>query len=739
MQAFLALLGAVATASACYAAGGLLIDRLNLKLRKPERLPLAFVLGAACLHLVVFAILALHIGYWPVLAVMLLAPISLSVRTGSWGLRGEPAEPLPRSAKILSGLLFGLFTLLYFFHAWAPETSPDGSGYHLGLVSQYLRAHGFKRYINIYAALSGGVEMLFVPAFAIGKHSAAALLHYFFLLALALAMLAYGRRIGKPWAGAVGAFLVYASPVTGIDATSAYNDLAVATIVFAVFYWLEIWDEHFNAKALIPIGLLAGYAYAAKYNACVIALYAIGFVFWRSLKAGRGILLRRILTLSAFAAVMVAPWMLKDWITFHNPIAPFGNRIFRNPYFTVAFEQQYFAYLHRYDLPNLWALPLEATVRGQATSGLVGPVFLAAPLALLGLRFRAGRRLLAAGALVGATYFANVGTRFLIPALPFLALVMAIPLPAAPGFAAAVMAIHALLSWPSIIPRYSAPYPWRLQPVILYKQALRIIPQDRYLREAFPPYSVARMVEFYVPKGERVLSMGSGVAEAYTSREILEGYESAFNATLVDFVNVGWLDNFQPRVSEQFEFPTKALRRIRVIQKDTGRPAEQWSVHELRFFKEGVELPRSPDWRLSAWPNPWQVQLAFDNSQATRWRTWEQVAPGMYIEVDFGKPQALDEVRIERSWDYNLHTGVEIFDETAGAWRELPSRSQTREINPDPNIRREATRELGLRGIHYLLVNDNQAGAKDLREDPEGWGLTFLAESYGARLYRVKP
>ena len=65
---------------------------------------------------------------------------------------------------------------------------------------------------NMYASLSAGVEMLFVPAFAIGKHSAAALVHYAFLVALAMAMFAYGRRIGKPWVGAAGALLVYASP-----------------------------------------------------------------------------------------------------------------------------------------------------------------------------------------------------------------------------------------------------------------------------------------------------------------------------------------------------------------------------------------------------------------------------------------------------------------------------------------------------------------------------------------------
>ena len=754
----MALLGAALTSAACYGAGALLIGRLHLRLGRAEHLPLAFVLGAACLHLAIFAILAAHLAYWPVLVALLLAVILAWLRWSSLPpATGTSVPASPRTLKHLSVLLFALFTLLYFFHAWAPEASPDGSSYHLGFIARYLRAHAFEPITNnMYAALSGGVDLLFLPAFAIGRHSAGALVHFAFLLALTLAILAYGRRIGKPWAGAAAAFLVYASPVVGIDGTSAYNDVAVAAIVFSVFYWLEIWDEHRDSRALIPVGLLAGYAYAAKYTAFVMLFYALGFVLWRARS------LRPAAKVAALSFVMVAPWMLKDWITLRNPVAPFGNQIFRNPYFHVMFEQEYTSYLRRYDIANLWTLPLEVTVRGQKTAGIVGPVFLLAPVALLALRYRAGRRLLAAGLVVFGTYFANVGTRFLIPMLPFLALAMALavvptprPLPDGRGSAdtteprasasgqtlyaslvlAALMIVHAATSWPGGIERY-APGSWSLSPRILYKQALRIVPQDRYLRESNPSYGVARMVEQYVPKGERVLSF-SGIADAYTSREILVSYEAALNEDLIDIVNTGWIDAYQPRVIEQFKFPERAIRRIRVEQTALGQPLEQWSVHELRFLHGGVELPRRPEWRLSAWPNPWDVQMAFDNSPATRWRTWERAAPGDYLQVDFGQAQVMDEVRIERSYDYNnLQIQVKMFDE-AGTWRKIADHPVASPIQPDANIRRAATHELQAAGIHYLLVSDETAGADDLRGDPEGWGLAQVAQGYGARLYRT--
>ncbi|HEY6344169.1 MAG TPA: glycosyltransferase family 39 protein [Bryobacteraceae bacterium] len=735
IAALKAILGAALTAWACYAAGSFLIGRLKLKLERAERFPLAFVLGAACLHLAVFVLLALHLAYWPVLVLLLLGAI-LSVRLNKPFLteaNGASESNRYSWRQILLWVaLFGGFSVLYFFDALAPEGSPDGSSYHLAFVARYLRAHGFERITtNMYAALSQGIEMLFVPAFAIGKHSAAALLHFVFLMALALAIFAYGRRIGKPWAGVAAAFLVYASPVVGIDSSSAYIDVAVAAVVFSVFYWLEIWDETRADNALIPVGLLAGFSYAAKYPAAVALIYALGFVLWRSRS------LKPALRIAALSAIMILPWMVKDWIVVGNPVAPFANQIFRNPNFHVITIQQWADYMSRYEIQNLWTLPLEVTVRGQKTQGLIGPVFLLAPLGLLSLRFATGRRLLAMGALLLATYLYNVGARFLIPELPFFALALVLALGNSPGLIAALAIFHAASSWPAELRDYATPGAWRLDRV-LYKPALRKIPEDKYLRSINPGYSYARMVDAYVPKGERVFSVET-IATAYTNRDILVEYECAFCNLMMDILNNGWVAAYQPRVLEQLKFPERTARRIRIEQNALGRPLEQWSVHELRFFDRGAELPRRPQWRLSAWPNPWDVQLAFDDSPATRWRTWERAAPGDYIQVDFGQAQAVDEVRIERSYDYNLQADVKIFDDSSGRWMAAGASRETTAGRPDANIRRYATRELALRGIHYVLITDNAPGAFDFRGDPQGWGMEKVVEEPGAHLYRIVP
>ena len=69
-----------------------------------------------------------------------------------------------------------------------------------------------------------------------------------------------------------------------------------------------------------------------------------------------------------------------------------------------------------------------------------------------------------------------------------------------------------------------------------------------------------------------------------------------------------------------------------------------WTVAELRMYGGGRELPRSPEWRLSARPNGWEVQLAFDNSYATRWSTWQGIAPHARLQVDFPAARRVDQV-----------------------------------------------------------------------------------------------
>jgi hypothetical protein len=191
-------------------------------------------------------------------------------------------------------------------------------------------------------------------------------------------------------------------------------------------------------------------------------------------------------------------------------------------------------------------------------------------------------------------------------------------------------------------------------------------------------------------------------------------------------------------VIQTFQFPERTARRFRVLQTATvDNPEVQWSVHEFRFFYHGVEIPRRPEWRLRAWPNPWEIQLAFDNSLATRWRTWEHVKPGDYVDVDFGKDEAVDEVRLNTSFEYYvMQLQLEALDRS-GKWALVAKNPKAETVEPKVSIRLAATYELKAHGIHYFVVGDDNYGADDFRDDPEAWGLRQVGSGYGIRIYKV--
>ena len=730
------LLAAAFTVGACVAAGKLLLGGLRLRFRRLEGGLLAFVTGAACWSALVFVLAAAHQARRNV---FLAAGALVILGALRWGRApalppDEPVPRLPLAWKVFFGVIFGTFTVLYFFNALAPEISPDGSTYHLGLVARYLREHGLVRVTtSMYANLSQGMEMLFLFAFAFGRHSAAALVHFAFLAALPWTMLAWARRMGQPRAGVVGALLVYASPLVGADGASAYNDVAVAGVVFAIFYLLEIWERDPQPGLLAAVGLLAGFGYAIKYTALLAAPYALGRVGWKLWRERRP-LLGPLAIVGGCALVMIVPWMAKNWIWLGNPVSPFLNQVFPNPYIHISFEREYAAHMRHYlGLSSYWALPWEAAVRGGVLHGFLGPVFLLAPLGLVALRRAEGRRLLLAALVLALTYPANVGARFLIPSLPFVSLAMGL---AAGGWGGpALAAAHAALSWPALPRYYCDPYAWRLNNIPI-RAALRKIPEERFLSERQPRYTLAEALERHVPPYGKVFMFGQ-TPNAYTSRELLVHYESAFNVVLWDILSAPRRLDEQPLIEQRFAFAAQPVRKLRVVQ--TARAgAGEWHVSEFRVLRGGQELERRPGWRLRALPNPWDVPMAFDNTLVTRWRSWQPLFSGMYVEVDFGAPEVVDAVQLEGTPDQGP-VRLKVEGETApGVWQTLAESGALVERRRPERLRRAAVEEVKARGVDYLLLYDSDVVAEEFWKQRRRWGITLLEQVRGARLYRLE-
>jgi hypothetical protein len=726
VQALLILSGALFTVTVCLACGRLLLREAATDIG------ISFVSGAAILSLSVFVMAAVDAVYTPIFLALGAAALWFARREILFSDSKQSRRSLAQCAWLL---LFLPWFAMYFVHAMAPEASPDGTAYHLSLVARYVREHGFHRITtNIYASLSEGIEMLFLFAFAFGKRSAAALVHLAFLLALVWQMIAYGRRAGFHLAGVCAAFLVFASPVVGIDASSAYNDVAVAAIAFTLFQLLELWNSRRESasaqRLLVAIGLLAGFAYAAKYTAAVAVPYALAYVAWKSRRW------RDVAVVAGCALLLIAPWMIKNWLWVHNPLSPFFNNWFPNPYVSSAFENEYKQYLAHYELTSRWQIPMQVTTYGRL-SGLLGPVFLLAPVALLAAFRREGRHLLVAALVFGATYFSNIGARFLIPPLPFVALAIALVLSRVPAAAWAVVLLHAYLSWPSIVPKYGREDAWRLHG-FPWREALRRRPEDAYLERWLPFYGAVRLIEIATPPGSTIFTPDP-VPEAYTSRRVLVEYYSTENQVTGRLLRTGAVPEYAPTMSLRFAFPRQALRGLRVVQ--TGSPSgaggDLWSIHELRVFDGSRELPRRPQWRLRARPYPWGIQNAFDNSVVTFWISGDSLRPGMYVQVDFGGTEQADSLEIDTAPNqWQVHLKLEGLP-PAGNWKLLADSPRQSEQAQPLGLRRAVADELKRRGIDYLLIFDSDLGADDLRRNAGLWGIRQVGESKGARLYQL--
>jgi hypothetical protein len=362
------------------------------------------------------------------------------------------------------------------------------------------------------------------------------------------------------------------------------------------------------------------------------------------------------------------------------------------------------------------------TVGGQL-GGQIGPLFLLAPLALLSLRLRAGRQCLLAALFFLIPYPQNIGARFLIPALPFIALGIALALEFSRAALALLVAAAAILAWPRVIDKYRAPAGgWQIVSMP-WQAALHIIPPDTYLEHHFAGYNLAQKINLYIPSGKRLWSTNP-LAESYITPDVLIDHQSAEGELIEDILLMPLREDMQPRWDLRFIFARRTLDHVRLIQTVTSA-TDIWSIGEARFYLGDQEvLPI----RADAKPNPWDIGLALDYNPVTRWRSWESIHPGMHVDITFNGPVELDRIDLYCSHDqWKIEVRPEGFE----------AKLEKLDRKPVGDLRGLATRTIKARGIEYLFIGSDYPAAADIRKDPRRWGLKPVIEDAGDRIYQI--
>ena len=435
------------------------------------------------------------------------------------------------------------------------------------------------------------------------------------------------------------------------------------------------------------------------------------------------------------AMVSVLPWMLRTlWLT-GNPLAPLGKRLFPNTAFHAISEDGLSQYLANYGGIPWTGVPWAITVDGTALQGLIGPLFLLAPLALLALRKPAGRAVLGVALLLLLPWTRNMGTRFVMPALPFICLALALALPR-PAMLAMVLA-HALTCWPAVVDRYAGQGGWRLHG-FPWQAALRIEPEEQYLTNHLSEYRYAQMTARHVKPGDGILDLFA-LPYAYLPTVPVGPMFSAQYDNLRMTLNSASRPNPEILISGRTEWPTRFLRGVRV-RMNQPVPAP-WNLAEVELLRNGRTIPVSPRWFVDARPAPGDAWLAMDANRATRWSTWDNSQSGMYWQVTFDRPMPLDGVRVLMP---NLGSPQMLSIETQEMdrrWQPIAS-PPTLDLTAPRLYRRSATEFLKRQGIAWIVVRIGPEGNGPIGQSflmtPEDWGVELVEKIDEVALFRVR-
>jgi len=329
----------------------------------------------------------------------------------------------------------------------------------------------------------------------------------------------------------------------------------------------------------------------------------------------------------------------------------------------------------------------------------------------------------------------NSGTRFLLPALPFLALAMTLAIPR--RLLTAVVVVHAVLGWPQVMELYTKPHSWRLRG-FPWQAALRVEPQEDYLRRVLPEYEAARILNHRVGPGERVLDL-VGAPLAYTRAVPLSPWQHVSAGRAADAMEIASHPDSRLLYVAHASWTSPPLRGLRIAQTAGG--AENWSIQEIHLFNGDEKLFPRRDWKLWARPNIWESHLALDRNPVTRWSAWQARDPGMYFEVEFPGPQPLTRIEL-----LCLRTEAEAHIRLVGrgndgSWRALPA-IPLRKAAVQLNYRAWAARAVRREGFGYILTRDDNEGyglvGRDLVHNPRDWGVEALENSGKLHLFRVQ-
>ncbi len=670
--------GALLSVISIMAAGNLIAPRTSLPCA------VRFSTGAAIFSLIVFLVLAFHAGYWPVYGALPVALVALGAKSA--------VDRLPRMPAFFRIVLIG-FSAFYFVYALAPEIQADAAGYHLRLVSDYVRLHALTPKAGFYDVLPQGMEMLFVPAFAFGAGSAAKLVHFAFLIAAIPLIRELAREAGVSNAGGCAAAAIFfLAPVCAIDGTSAYTDAGLVCACCSVLILMIRWNRERAPVLMVCAAINAGFCYAVKPTFGWVAVVAVVFIAVRE---------RRAKSSPVFGCVVLvcaSPWLLRAHSLAGSITAPFLSQWLPNSVLTPDLENHLAAQYSAFRPAFHWSQAWLGYTLTDTNQGVFGPAFLLLPVALIALAKPRLRWLGFSAMLLTIPFLFNTGARFLMPAMAVAAVALMSVLPRRIAFA--VVTLQALAATPLVLDGYVHPGGWRLgRPPLA--AALRIEPEDTYLRRSIDGFAAAKMAGASTPPGARIFACVS-LAEAYIPRELLTWWHSRQAQKFTDSLQFAMMSQGTRARLVSWRWPRNQYQSLRIT-----------ALSDLRLISANLTAN-------AARPSSWQMHKSGETVNLS-------APPGAH------------------GADLLIWPGDQALERTevllpSGSWSAPDGVAERSACYID--LRKDATAYIRRSGFDYILIPVAESAFApigiDMVRHPEQWGVSIAGEADGVYLLRIR-
>lgn len=297
-------------------------------------------------------------------------------------------RPRPETGMQRWILIFSALGLAFtFILALAPPIAWDSLAYHLTGARFTVEAGRIVHPVDIPHL---GFPLLGQMQFAMGMlflgDGPAALFHFGYgLMALSLTVTLARRAFGHDAAWYAAAILL-SIPTLHTLLSWPYVDGTLLFYATMAFYAFVRWRETYQAgteekRWLLLLGLACGFSGSVKYTAILIPVSIALSITWIARRDGIVALIRRLFPVAAVALLLVAPYLLENWLTTGNPLYPF---FFEDGLFWDSWRAWW------YDRPGTglaatapWRLPfvpLEATILGtegtEFYEATIGPLLL---------------------------------------------------------------------------------------------------------------------------------------------------------------------------------------------------------------------------------------------------------------------------------------------------------------------------------------------------------------------------